>query len=327
MKALQKILLLLVIIGITQHAYSQQGTPLYSQYTMNKFLINPAVAGYQGITDINLTAKEQWMGFENSPSTYSLSGQTRILRSNYLAKSLMIKRRISRRRPSGRVGLGGNIYSDRNGAISRNGLQFTYAYHIHVRNSQFSFGLTGAFYQFKVNKDKFDYIYQENDRLIDQKGVLYIPDADFGFLYSVYDFYAGVSAKNLMESVLKFGQSEYDDLTTERNYYFMSGYKYALNRQFDLEGGLLLRASENLRINSDITLKAYYLQDYWAGISYRTKESVILLAGVAVKNLYFGYGFDYNLTDIQQVSYGSHEIMLGITFGDTQRRYRWLNRF
>ena len=36
---------------------------------------------------------------------------------------------------------------------------------------------------------------------------------------------------------------------------------------------------------------------------------------------------EYSLNDIQRISYGSHEIMIGLNFGDNTRRYRWLNRF
>ena len=37
--------------------FSQQ-VPLYSQYMLNGFLLNPAVAGSEGYTAVNLTARE-----------------------------------------------------------------------------------------------------------------------------------------------------------------------------------------------------------------------------------------------------------------------------
>jgi sRNA-binding regulator protein Hfq len=50
-----------------------QQTPVYSQYMMNGFLLNPAVAGAEGFTAVNVTAREQWLGFQNAPSTYAVS--------------------------------------------------------------------------------------------------------------------------------------------------------------------------------------------------------------------------------------------------------------
>ena len=43
--------------------------PLYSQYLYNKFLINPAHAGSDGYTSLNLTVREQWVGYAGAPRT------------------------------------------------------------------------------------------------------------------------------------------------------------------------------------------------------------------------------------------------------------------
>jgi len=51
------------------------------------------------------------------------------------------------------------------------------------------------------------------------------------------------------------------------------------------------------------------------------------MVGVKIDKLHVSYAFDYSLNDIQRISYGSHEIMIGLNFGDSNRRYRWLNRF
>jgi hypothetical protein len=66
--------ILLFLIG--NLALGQQ-LPLYSQYLYNKFLINPAVAGSDGYTSFNLTAREQWIGFSGAPRTVSFSMQTK----------------------------------------------------------------------------------------------------------------------------------------------------------------------------------------------------------------------------------------------------------
>src|ERR1035437_10109597 len=59
-----------------------QQLPLYSQYSFNAFLLNPAVAGAEGYTAINLTSREQWLGIEDAPRTYALSLQTRIMKNS-----------------------------------------------------------------------------------------------------------------------------------------------------------------------------------------------------------------------------------------------------
>ncbi len=84
-----------------------QQVPLYSQYLYNKFLINPAVAGSDGYTSFNLTAREQWVGYSGAPRTFSFSGQWRILKRSYILKHTSARRTIYRPATDGRVGLGG----------------------------------------------------------------------------------------------------------------------------------------------------------------------------------------------------------------------------
>ncbi|KKL16171.1 hypothetical protein LCGC14_2498270, partial [marine sediment metagenome] len=60
--------------------------PLYSQYVMNGYLLNPAMTGYDGYTSFNLTARQQWLGIKDAPATRSFSGHTRLLKKNHVVK-------------------------------------------------------------------------------------------------------------------------------------------------------------------------------------------------------------------------------------------------
>lgn len=304
-----------------------QQTPVYSQYMMNGFLLNPAVAGAEGFTALNLTGREQWLGFDNAPKTYAFSGQTRITRSSYLAKILSIRNRTRRRRPSGRVGLGGYVYSDKNGAISRTGAQFAYAYHIFIENSQLSFGLSGSLFQFKADVGQSDFTDDIYDPLVSDKNTILIPDANFGVYYSTYYYYVGFSATQLLQSAIKFGDKTSSNYQMLRNYYLTGGYKFDLQNDFEIEPSVLLKTTENLTFQADINVKGYYRQDYWVGLSYRSSGALVTMIGLKYDKYHFGYAFDYSFNTLSKYSFGSHEIMLGIKFGDNRRRYRWLNRF
>ena len=82
---MKRLIYILFLVIIEQVSFAQQ-LPLYSQYLYNKFLINPAVAGSDGYTSINLTAREQWVGISRAPQTYSLSIQTRFLKRAHILK-------------------------------------------------------------------------------------------------------------------------------------------------------------------------------------------------------------------------------------------------
>ena len=326
--------LIVLVILLSGTLAKAQKLPIYNQYMMNKFLLNPAVAGYKGFTSANMTVREQWVGWENAPSTYSVSAQTRILRNSPIVNSTLFRRIFGRYRPSGRVGLGAHIYNDQNGIFDKTGLQLTYAYHLHSYNSQYSFGLSGSFYQYKADlafNGENQYITDRNDALLVENGneaVLYIPDFDFGFLYSIYEFYAGVSVKDMLESWLQFGKGAIEQFNSQRHYYFVSGYTYPIDDYFEVEGTLLAQSDETFTNPIfNVSVRGFYQDDYWMGLSYRTDRALVLLAGVSVENFYFGYGFDYTFSGIQRFSNGSHEISFGVVFGDDSRRYRWLDRF
>lgn len=309
--------------------YAQQ-LPQYSQYMMNKFLINPAVAGAEGYTAFNLTAREQWIGLANSPRTYAFSGQTRILKNSFISRGANIKKKRTAASRSGKVGLGGYVFTDQTGIVSRTGFKLTYSYHISFQRGQLSFGLSGSGYQFRVDKQAIK-LYDQDDNLVNNySNRMFIPDADIGVYYSDPKMYVGLSASQLFAASLKFGQGSYKNFKLLRHYYLMGGSNFDINDYVIIEPSFLLKTSETWKFQLDLTGKVYFYEDYWAGLSYRTGAqagSVILMGGLRVDKFFFGYSFDYTLSSIQRHSFGSHEFMVVMKLGDSARRYKWLIRY
>jgi type IX secretion system PorP/SprF family membrane protein len=121
----------------------------------------------------------------------------------------------------------------------------------------------------------------------------------------------------------------------------MAGYRFDLIDFLFIEPSSLLKNTEVGIAQIDANVKLYYKEDYWAGISYRsgssariTREStggrgsaLIFMVGARVDKFYFGYAYDYSFNSISSKTIGSHELMVGVKFGDSARRYRWLNRY
>lgn len=304
-----------------------QQVPLYSQYMLNGFLLNPAIAGAEGYTAVNLTAREQWIGFKDAPGTYALSFQTRFLKNSYISKSSSIKKRQRYSSRSGKVGLGGYVFNDRNGAVERTGIKISYAYHLFFKQSQLSFGLALSAYQLRLNDDKIILENPNDDFWNNAHGTTFIPDADAGVYYNARDWYVGFSADQLFESVIKLGNTGYDQYKMERNYYLMGGYDFGITDRIILTPSTLLKIAESGAFQADLSAKIYFDQTYWGGVTYRTGNAVILMAGLSVDRLVFGYAFDLSLTSIMKHSFGTHEFIFAAKFGDNARRYRWLNRY
>jgi type IX secretion system PorP/SprF family membrane protein len=322
----RSIYIIILLTGVLLEVHSQQ-VPLYSQYMLNGFLLNPAVAGSEGYTAVNLTAREQWIGMKHAPGTYALSFQTRLLKKSYISRSTSVRRRRSNNSRSGRVGVGAYLFSDNNGAVNRTGLKATYAYHINFTHSQLSFGLSAVAYQFSLNEDLIHLADPGDELWLGAHKAVWIPDADFGIYYTARNYWGGFSVDQLFESVLKIGDSGYDRYVMERNYYLIGGYDFELNRDLIFSPSTLVKYAENGKFQADVSGKFYFQQSYWAGLTYRTGQTIIVLAGVSVDKFIFGYAFDIGLNSTMKHSYGTHEFTFIARFGDNARRYKWLNRF
>jgi len=250
-----------------------------------------------------------------------------VLRKSYISKSSSIRKRQRYSSRSGKVGFGGHIYSDRNGAVEKTGVKVSYAYHIFFGNSQLSMGASLTAFQLRLNDDRI-VLDDENDVIwLNARGTAFIPDADVGIYYDTPDFYVGFSVDQLLESVIKLGDTGYDQYRQERNYYIIAGYDYPINDQWVLTPSTLLKLADNGAFQGDFSTKLYYDQTYWGGLTYRTGQAVILMAGLRIDQLIFGYAFDISVGSIMKNSYGTHEFVFAAQFGDNARRYRWLNRY
>lgn len=306
-----------------------QQLPLFSQYLYNKYLINPAVAGSDGYTSVSMTAREQWVGYSGAPRTFALSWQTRILKKSFILKQTRVKRAVYRPKSDGKVGLGGYIFNDKNGLIQRTGFQLSYAYHTWLQQStQLSFGLAATGYYYKIDETKIDFEdpnepWMNNDL---RRGV-FVPDLSFGVYLLNARYCFGFSGEQLTKSAAKVGSAAYNNFAMDRQFYLFGSYDFDGGSNTIIQPSFLVKMSDQYKPQVDIGATYIYNQGFWGGLSYRTSGAIIANVGVKYQNMYFGYAFDYTLSEIQRITFGTHEINVAVKFGDNSRRYRWLDRY
>jgi type IX secretion system PorP/SprF family membrane protein len=324
---------ILAVIGFlaAMPVLSGQQFPMYSQYVMNGFLLNPSYAGSDYYTTFGLTVREQWLNFPNAPSTYAAAFQTRILNDSYITKSTAVRKKIDRPTRGGRVGMGGYLFSDHNGIMHRTGLQLAYAYHLPIDNEQqLSFGLSLSAYQYFVDISGAVMPDDVNDELLNNYDrVIYIPDANFGVSYMTRRYYAGFSMTNLFRGALMIGNGGENGNSQLGHYFLTGGMRFYPAADWIIEPSVMLKSSDMVfkSVQMDLTGRVYYREDYWLGLSYRTTDAIVLLAGLKVDRFYLGYAFDFTLSEIRSYTYGTHELTVLARFGDNPRRYRWINRY
>lgn len=325
---MKRVLLILIVVLASRITDGQQ-LPIYSQYLHNRFLINPAVAGSDGYTSFNLTAREQWVGYSGAPRTFSFSWQTRFLKRSYQIRQSAFNKTVFRPKGDGKVGMGGYIFSDKNGIVYRTGFEASYVYHLWLANStQLSMGLAFTGYHFRINEKEMVFEDPDDPWLNDnlRRGI-FVPDASFGIYLLNPSFSFGFSTEQLFGAAVKIGEEAYRSFNMNRHYYLMATYSILSGNKIEIQPSVLAMMSELLNPQADIGLNYNYDQTFWAGLAYRTSGAIVANVGFRYTNLYFGYAFDFTLNQIQRSTYGTHEITMALKLGDSARKYRWLDRY
>lgn len=296
MKDFSRIILPLIVCSLflwQGPCYAQQ-LPHFSQYMQNDFVINPAVAGSYDYSPILLTFRSQWTGFNDAPMTQTVSAHTSLLET---------------------MGVGGFLFNDKTGPISRMGLQLAYAYHLRVGSrSWLSFGVGGMMYQHSIDKSLITLDEPDDAAMLGDKNRKFMADAVFGMKYIFEGFYFGFSAPQLVQSELKINDSNLNKLV--RHYFVNTGYNIKISDNFGLEPSVLFKAISSAPMQLDANLKFIYKDMVWLGTSFRNSDAAIVMVGLKKNNFQFGYSYDATLSEIKKYSSGSHEIVLGLLVTD-----------
>lgn len=315
----------IVCIFLTTTSFGQQ-QPLYSQFFFNKYLFNPAVAGCEPITSIQVSGYEQWLGFKGAPKYHTASFETRIFQEIRKPKrNIRLKLKIFK---PGALGTGVQFFNEKYGLLSHTGITATYAYHVKLGSRQLSFGVSPVISNlgFKSSDivlpdDEFDVLLEgDNTRR-------WIVDFNFGVYLKGNEYFAGYSVHHLSKSALQWGGSVDEDYRIGRQHYFMGGYKYEYSDKIVFEPSMLIKISENMKNQMDISIKCTLSEYYWFGLSYKTSKTLSVFGGLQYDRYFFCYAFDYTLSSIRKVNYGSHELILAVRLGAATRNYRWLDTY
>jgi type IX secretion system PorP/SprF family membrane protein len=157
---------------------------------------------------------------------------------------------------------------------------------------------------------------------------------DFGIYVLNPRFDFGFSALQLFEAAAKIGDKTYKNFRMDRHFYAFGSYHLITAQGMEFEPSVLFKISEQIMPQADIGITYIYDQRLWAGLTYRTGGG--LITNIRFRYipdhskwtaLYFGYAVDFTLSEIQKVTYGTHELTLALKFGDSTRKYRWLDRY
>ncbi len=339
----QYVRLLFVIMLLGQAARAQQ-QPQYTQYLMNPFILNPALAGIERYWDVKASYRQQWAGLQDAPVTAYLSAHGPLgayaddqatptgaaMGFNPRGKAYWTDYET----PPSHPGVGMTVLSDVTGPLRRLAFNAAYAHHIGLApKTSISLGVSLGLQTITLDADKLNFA-DPGDPSVTGIGLAerWKPDINAGvWLYSA-DLFAGVAVRNIIPQELTFDKGR---LITEeergklvQHIFATAGYRLWLNEDISMTPSLMLKFISPLPPGLDINTKFQYRDRLWVGANYRHEDGFSAMLGVAVTSmLNIGYAYDYTASSLNFVSKGTHEITLGLLLhnrnGDYAPRQHW----
>lgn len=339
----KRLVLALAACGIISGASYAQQLPHYTQYVLNSFILNPAVAGIENYTDVKISHRHQWVGIDGAPVTTYFTIHGPLKKSPYERVSAT-GFHSNEENPRGaayweeyekadpHAGVGLTILNDRTGPLNRFSAYGTYAYHLGIApRTSLAAGISAGVKNTSLNAGKLSFDVPV-DPAVAGSGYLnrLTPDMNLGlWLYSA-NYFVGLSAQNIIGTKLKFS----DDTVKLAggklvpHMFLTAGYKTYFSDDISFLPSALLKYISGTPVSFDINAKLQYRDLMWIGASMRWKDSYAAMVGLNISNaVNIGYSYDITTSKLNTVSRGSHEIVLGFLlnnrYGDWCPRNVW----
>ncbi len=287
---MKKIILSLIIAGLSIISNGQQ-LSLHSQYMLDMYMINPAVAGSYDFIPVSLNFRQQWVGFNGAPVTQTLTSH------GYLGKN---------------VGIGIGFFNEVATPSRRTGMNVSFAYHVPMSSDftrKLSFGISPVFFQHYINSELLTTYEPDDPAVIHGFNNQFCPDVNFGVMFTQEkQYYAGVSVFNLLQIRRDLFQiMDEIDNPIQRTYYFIGGYTFEAGEDFIIEPSAHVQYQWGTPFQIDGNLRAVYKNRIGLGVSYRHDDALVYMALINLGTFRFGYSYDMTLSDMANYSFGSHE--------------------
>lgn len=281
-------LLLLLVFCSLPNTFAQQDAQ-YTQYMFNMLVVNPAYAGSRDAVSILGIYRNQWTGFNGSPTTISASVHS----------------------PVGeKLGLGLFIEADKIGIHQRLSAYSTYAYKIAIGGGYLSLGLQAGILQYQSDWSELPTAFNPDDPNFATDNSKILPNFGLGAYYYTDQYFIGVSVPHLLDSTL-------DDVsplaTQERHYWVTAGVAIPINESIKIQPSVLIRSVPSIApMNIDGNISLIINDTFRIGAGYRSSQAALFMLEYQQDKLRIGYAFDLDLSDLSSQHSGTHEIMVGL---------------
>lgn len=285
------------LLASSFYIFAQQ-SPVFTHYSVNPYLYNPAQVGEDGYTRVGLHYRNQWVRMPDAPETALMTVQGMV---------------------NNKFGLGGRIFFDKAHIVENYGAVFSYAYYARFKKNPekhyLSIGLSAGFKHQRLNFQE-GTIRDDFDPSIFYNGASKtLWDAEGGITYRNKGFRISAFAANLAPN-----QYRYRDINKELDFspayhvYGAIGYDIVMGakKNVTLKPLALARYIPNIPFQFDGSLILDLNTKFWIGGGYRYKNTGLFgIVGARVHDMVsFTYSYEQSI-DAYQVNLGTtHEMSL-----------------
>lgn len=284
-----------------------QQDPQFSLYMYNPLYYNPAAAGSEGVSRLQITQRTQYLGYQTIGNGDGSAAQNTQL--------------VSFNMPLARIKSGIGIYAlnDKYGPSINQAVQVSYAYRLALKNGTLALGVQAGLFNRGFDFGQFRPS-DPGDPLIPAGRInQFKPDIGAGIYYNTTDYWFGVSLSHLNRATYSYVTGRSTD-PSDSKAYISAGYRLGIGYNIDVQPSVLVQYSTAQGIRGSVAtvnMIATYDNRIWAGLGYRWKDAVMATAGINLMRnnaLRVGYSLDIVTSGAQIKAPTSHEIILGYAF-------------
>lgn len=295
------IIITFLTLGFSSTKLLAQTFPLSSHYMWNPQVEQPALTGQSDGIRLLGGYRHQWTNIEGAPMTAYAGADMKLPLKNSSA--------------------GIFLHYDKTGLMSSTQAKISYSYAQPLtQNSVISIGVHAGILSTGINGSG---ITTPGGSGGNDDGALPVgrtsglrPELGLGVAYKNKNLYGGIFAHNILGSTATI-QGQNASLTTDfgRHFGMQVGGEIPVANEFTLDPTLLLR-TDFINFQVDFSTKVTYKERFSLGLGLRgynkaSFESLITLIGIGVtKDLGIRYSYDINLSPLNLVNKGSHELSI-----------------
>ena len=287
-----------VLVAWAMHA---QPDASLSHFWVSPTYYNPASAGSLDAIHLTLGSRLQWVDIKNAPMNFMVMGD------------------MPFRFMEQRWGVGARVEAERIGLYTSTRVGAQLAWKRKMLRGTLSVGIQPGIISQTFRGEEViipdDDAHDSSDEAIPKQAVSgTVFDASAGIAFTRPRWWVSASVTHLTAPsiLLRVNRDaqDYYEFNVSRGYYLMGGCNIPIkNTLFELQPAAMVGTDFNAW-TMQANLRVRYNRFLSAGVGYRHNDAATAYIGVNLKDAYIGYAYDYPISAISKVTYGSHEVFI-----------------